>query len=109
VVVTHAMLAPVHMSIADMQAAAREGAYIEFVYNGLTGAAREFDVGDYVKAIRAVGPERCILASDLGQAGNPAHPEGLEAFFRALRAAGVTEGEIGVMAKRNPARALGLE
>ena len=107
-VVTHAMLAPVHMSTADMQAAAREGAYIEFVYNGLTGAGKEFAIGDYVKAIRAVGPEHCILASDLGQAGNPVHPEGLSAFFAALRAAGISEAEIAVMAKRNPARALGL-
>jgi Family of unknown function (DUF6282) len=107
-VVTHAMLAPVHMSIVDMQAAAREGAYIEFVYNGLVGAGKEFEIGDYVKAIRAVGVERCILASDLGQAGNPVHPEGLESFFGALRASGVTEAEIAVMAKTNPARALGL-
>ena len=107
-VVTHAMLAPVQMSIADMQAAAREGAYIEFVYNGLVGPGKEFETGDYVKAIRAVGAEHCILASDLGQAGNPVHPEGLEEFFRALRAAGVSDGEIEVMAKRNPARALGL-
>jgi len=107
-VVTHAMLAPVQMSIADMQAAAREGAYIEFVYNGLVGPGKEFETGDYVKAIRAVGAEHCILASDLGQAGNPVHPAGLEEFFRALRAAGVSDGEIEVMAKRNPARALGL-
>src|SRR5215469_4656443 len=46
-VVTHAMLAPVHMSIDDMQAAAREGAYIEFVYNGLVGTAKEFGIADY--------------------------------------------------------------
>jgi hypothetical protein len=109
VVVTHAMLAPVHMTIADMQQAAREGAYLEFVYNGLTGAGKEFEIADYVKAIRAVGAEHCILASDLGQAGNPAHPEGMAEFFGALRAAGMTEGEIDLMAKRNPARALGME
>jgi hypothetical protein len=108
VVVTHAMLAPVHMGIADMQAAAREGAYLEFVYNGLTGAGKEFAVGDYVRAIREVGPEHCILASDLGQAGNPVHPDGLAEFFRVLRAAGISQNEIDQMAKTNPARALGL-
>jgi hypothetical protein len=107
-VVTHAMLAPVHMSIADMQAAAREGAWIEFVYNGLIGAGKEFEPGDYAKAIRAVGAEHCILSSDMGQAGNPIHPDGLEAFFRALRAAGLTPADIDLMAKTNPARALGL-
>jgi hypothetical protein len=107
-VVTHAMLAPVHMSIPDMQAAAREGAWIEFVYNGLVGAGKEFEPGDYAKAIRAVGAEHCLLSSDMGQAGNPIHPDGLEAFFRALRAAGVSQADIDLMAKTNPARALGL-
>lgn len=108
VVVTHAMLAPVHMSIADMREAAREGAYIEFVYNGLIGENREFVIGDYVKAIHAVGPDRCILASDMGQPGNPIHPDGLAAFFQSLRAAGITAAQIDTMAKINPARALGL-
>jgi hypothetical protein len=108
VVVTHAMLAPVHMEIEDMQAAAREGAYLEFVYNGLTGTAKEFEIGDYVKAIRAIGVEHCILASDLGQAGNPVHPDGLESFFKAMRGAGFSQKEIDLMAKTNPATALGL-
>src|ERR1051325_11062348 len=71
IVVTHAMLAPIHMSVADMQQAAKEGAYIEFVYNALIGPNKEFEPADYVKAIRAVGPRSSILSSDLGQAANP--------------------------------------
>jgi len=108
-VVTHAMLAPIHMTIPQMQEAARSGAYLEFVYNALIGPNKEFEVGDYLKAIRAVGPEHCILSSDLGQAANPLHPDGLAAFFQALRAAGLSQAEIDVMAKTNPARAIGLE
>jgi hypothetical protein len=108
IVVTHAMLAPVHMSIAQMQEAAREGAFIEFVYNALIGANKEFEIADYVKAIRAVGPDFCILSSDLGQAGNPIHPDGLATFFDALRRSGVSPTDIARMSKVNPARALGL-
>ena len=108
IVVTHAMLAPVHMTIAQMQEAAKQGAWLEFVYNGLVGPNREFEIGDYAKAIRAVGPEHCILASDLGQPANPLHPDGLAAFFEALRTQGITAAEINTMAKRNPALALGL-
>jgi hypothetical protein len=108
-VVTHAMLAPIHMTIPQMQEAARSGAYLEFVYNALIGPNKEFEIGDYLKAIRAVGPEHCILSSDLGQAANPLHPDGLAAFFQALRAAGISQAEIDVMAKTNPARAIGLE
>jgi len=108
IVVTHAMLAPVHMSIVQMQEATREGAFIEFVYNALIGANKEFEIADYVKAIRAVGPDFCILSSDLGQAGNPIHPDGLATFFDALRRSGVSPTDIARMSKVNPARALGL-
>ena len=107
-VVTHAMLAPVRMSIAQMKAAAELGAYLEFVYNGLIGPNKEYTVHDYAAAIRAVGPEHCILASDLGQPGNPLHPDGLAAFFDGLQHEGFTAAQIDLMAKTNPARALGL-
>ena len=108
VVVTHAMQAPVEMTIPQMQEAARAGAYIEFVYGGLVGQKPAFQIGDYAKAIRAVGPASCILSSDLGQPANPLHPDGLAAFFQALRNEGFSQSEIDLMSKTNPARALGL-
>jgi len=108
IVVTHGMLPPVAMTVAQIREAAGLGAYIEFVYNALIGATKAFELPEYASAIRAVGPEYCILSSDLGQAGNPLHPDGLEAFFAALRSQGFTVSEIERMAKSNPARLLGL-
>jgi Family of unknown function (DUF6282) len=108
-VVTHAMIAPIHMSDAQMLEAAKMGAYIEFVYNGLIGSAKEFTFKDYARAIRHVGVEHCILASDMGQPTNPLHPDGLVALFAGLKKEGITEIEINRMAKENPARLLGLE
>jgi hypothetical protein len=108
VVVTHAMLAPVLMSIPQMQEAAKLGAYIEFVYNALIGPIKSFDMPDYTTAIRSVGINSAILSSDLGQAGNPLHPDGLAAFFAGLKKQGFTDEEIGRMSKVNPARLLGL-
>jgi hypothetical protein len=108
IVVTHAMMAPIHMSIAEMKEAAGMGAYIEFVYNGLIGHYKEFDFTDYAKAIRAVGPEHCILASDLGQTYNPVHTVGLKAFYVGLLKAGIQQSEINLMAKKNPAWLLNL-
>jgi len=109
IVVTHAMIAPVHMAVAQMKQAAAQGAYLEFVYNALIGPNREFTFAEYAKAIREVGPEHCILSSDLGQAANPIHTDGLVAFFAGLRQAGITQAEIDMMSKLNPAKALGLE
>jgi hypothetical protein len=108
-VVTHAMLAPIHMSDAQMLEAAKMGAYIEFVYNGLLGSYKEFTFKDYARAIRYVGVDHCILASDMGQPANPLHPDGLVALFDGLRKEGITQAEINRMAKENPARLLGLE
>ncbi len=109
IVVTHAMLPPVKMTVADMRAAAAEGAFLEFVYNGLIGAGKSADFRDYADAIRQVGARHCILASDLGQPANPLHPDGLAAFFAGLMREGIPAADIATMSKTNPARALGLE
>jgi hypothetical protein len=108
-VVTHAMKAPVHMTIPQMQEAARAGAYIELDYGGLVGRNPEFKIGDYVRAIRQVGAASCILSSDLGQPGNPLHPDGLATFYEALRKEGISQANVDLMSKTNPARALGLQ
>jgi hypothetical protein len=107
-VVTHAMLPPVSMTVPQMRAAAAGGAYLEFVYNGLIGPNKSNSIRDYAEAIRQVGPSRCILASDLGQVGNPLHPDGLAAFFAGLMGEGIPAADIALMSKTNPARALGL-
>ena len=107
IVVTHAML--VGMTIPQMREAAKMGAYIEFVYNALIGKGKKFEMRDYAKAIREVGPDSCILSSDLGQAGNPLPPDGLSAFYAGLKKEGVPEADIDLMSRTNPARALGLQ
>jgi hypothetical protein len=109
IVVTHAMKSPIRMTIPQMQEAAREGAFIEFDYSGLLGTKPQLRIEDYVKAIRQIGPASAILSSDLGQPGNPLHPDGLAAFYEALRKQGFSQAEIDMMSKTNPARALGLQ
>ena len=108
-VVTHAMIKPIHMNTAQMKEAASMGAYIEFVYNALIGPNKEFTSAEYAAAIRAVGAAHCILSSDLGQVNNPLHQDGLVAFFAGLRKQGISQADIDVMSKANPARALGLQ
>src|SRR5207245_48025 len=103
VMVTHAMSASVNMSNADMQAAAKMGAYLELTWVR-SGAAQA-----YVKAIRAVGPEFIVLSSDLGQANNPLHPDGLLAMYQYLASQGISITDIDRMAKVNPAKLLGLK
>lgn len=109
IIVTHPMGAPVLMSLDQMQEAARDGAYLEFTYHDLApGKLPTLTAADYVKAMRAVGINYCILSSDLGQPDSQLHPDGLVSFFAALRKEGLSQAEIDQMSITNPARALGL-
>lgn len=109
ILVTHAMLAPVSMTVDQMREAAREGASLEFVSNVIVGRGQGDTLKQYAEAIRAVGPPHCILSSDLGQPGNPLHADGLAAFIEGLRKDGFSSEELALMTRVNPARLLGLD
>jgi hypothetical protein len=106
IMVTHALTnmgGP--LSIAEIEKAAKMGAYIELVYTRLNDANLQKDVD----AIRAAGPASVVISSDLGQPGNPLHPDGLLALYKGLMAHGITEAEIVQMSNTNPAKLLDLE
>jgi Family of unknown function (DUF6282) len=105
ILVTHAMSSPVLMSVADMKEAAKLGAYLELVWVKPDSDAAKA----YVKAIREVGPDSIVLSSDLGQAANPLHPDGLLAMYQYLHSQGISIGDIDKMSKANPAKLLGLK
>ena len=107
-VVTHAMQAPVLMKVDEMQQAAKEGAFVEFVAGSLATRGASARVDSYADAIRKIGPEFCILSSDLGQKGNALPPDGFGAFIDALRARGFTDAQLARMSKQNPAQILEL-
>jgi hypothetical protein len=108
-VVTHAMNPPVLMDVEQMQAAARTGAFIEFVGGSLTAADAAGRMDRFADAIRKVGPQFCVLSSDLGQKGNALPADGYAAFLLALRARGFSSADLDRMSKQHPAQLLGLE
>jgi hypothetical protein len=107
-VVTHATFTPVFMNVDQMKEAAREGAFIEFAGGSIGGAGGAARMDSFADAIRKVGPDFCILSTDLGQRGNPPPPDGFGALLLAMRDRGFTEVEVDRMAKQNPAKLLGL-
>ncbi len=108
IVVTHAMIAPIHMNLAQMQEAAKAGAYVEFVYNGLIGPYKEFSFADYAKAIRSIGVEHAILSSDLGQVKNPLPVDGWKVYLQGMKKEGFSDADLATMTKLNPAELLGV-
>lgn len=107
-VVTHAINPAIGMTVPQMQQATQLGAFIEFVGSSPAAADAAMRYDRTAEAIRKVGPQYCILSSDLGQMGNPLPADGLGTFLAAMRARGFTQDEIQLMAARNPARLLGL-
>jgi len=108
IVVTHAMIAPIHMNLAQMREAAKAGAYVEFVYNGLIGPYKEFSFADYAAAIRGIGVEHAILSSDLGQVKNPLPLDGWKFYLQGMKKEGFTDAELARMTRQNPAQLLGI-
>lgn len=107
-VVTHAMNAPVLMDVSQMQAAAKEGAFIEFVGGSLATPDARARIDRFADAIRKIGPASIILSSDLGQPGNALPAAGFAEFLAALNKKGFNQQELDQMAKQNPARLLNL-
>ena len=106
VMVTHALTNPGGpLTLAEIQQAAKLGAYIELVYGGLTPDMVRKDV----EVIRDVGASSVVLSTDLGQPNNPLHPDGLLAMYKALMAQGISAADIVQMSQTNPAKLLGLK
>jgi hypothetical protein len=86
------------------------GAYVEHatcMYDERS-SFKAFDLATLVEWIKAVGPERSTLASDLGQAGNPLPAESFRRVLQALHAEGFAERELRALVAENPARLVGL-
>lgn len=107
--VTHADLDIVSVSIEDQKKLADMGAYIEHSFTPCMHLRQRLDPRRIAEAIKAVGANRCILSSDMGQPVNPIPIEGFRMFLTTLLHLGISQGEIDVMTKTNPARLLNLE
>jgi microsomal dipeptidase-like Zn-dependent dipeptidase len=66
-------------------------------------------MASYANVIKSIGAEHLIIDSDLGQKNNPLPPDGLRTFIAALKGNGLSEHDIDLIARRNPAKLLGLE
>jgi hypothetical protein len=61
------------------------------------------------QAAKELGAKSLVISSDLGQSGNMTHPDGMEAAVAAVKREGVSDGDLEVMLRKNPAKLLGLD
>jgi hypothetical protein len=100
VMVTHAEFPSQNLSAAEQLELADLGALIEHCFTTMhTGKASWEGV---FESIRKVGPDRCVISTDLGQTINPAVSDGFAMFAETLLQANFSMGEIRRMAVTNP-------
>jgi microsomal dipeptidase-like Zn-dependent dipeptidase len=118
IVVTHAMSQVPGLSIDQMREAAGMGAYLELVYLDHLRSPhahlewlrdwRPMPIDKMAEAVQAIGADHFIMASDLGQTGNPIHPDGIRQMAEGMLKAGIAQEDIDKMIRSNPAKVLGL-
>ena len=101
------VLAPRITSLARRMA--EKEAFIEHCFSITMPLMARLNPMIIVEAVRAVGAEHCIMSTDLGQAHNPAPAEGMRMGIATMLRCGLTEKEIELMIKVNPAKLLGLD
>jgi 2-keto-3-deoxy-6-phosphogluconate aldolase len=116
VVITHSEFEVVNLSLEQMKQAASLGAKMEICAMGpLMGPTahlawmrswRQVPMKESADRIKAVGAEHFLLATDLGQTGNPSPPDGYKLLVGGLLAEGITKEQIRVMGREVPGRLL---
>jgi hypothetical protein len=100
VLVTHAEFPSQNLTADEQKELADMGAFIEHCFTTMHTGKAPWD--GVLAAIRAVGPERCVLSTDLGQTINPPVAEGFAMFAQRLLDGGFSVEQIRRMAVSNP-------
>jgi hypothetical protein len=106
VVVTHPDFPAQDLSVDEQRELAGLGAWIERCFTTPYTGKCSWD--RWIEGIWAVGPERTILSSDLGQISNPPVEDGLPLMADRLLEAGFGEDEVRTMAVTNTRALAGL-
>jgi hypothetical protein len=108
-VVTHANWALTKYDLDVQRELIANGAYLEYVaVSCVSPIFYEQNPSELASWIEALGGERLILSSDLGQASAAPHPEGMRMLLTSLLDVGADYDALELMTKANPASLLGL-
>jgi hypothetical protein len=69
---------------------------------------KQINAKNVAQAVKELGANGLVVSSDLGQSANMVHPDGIEAAIVAMKAEGISDADIDIMMRKNPARLLGL-
>jgi hypothetical protein len=90
-------------NLADM------GVFVEHCYRCCMPLLGSYRPEKYVEAIRLIGASRTILSTDFGQITDASPAEGMRQCIATMLQLGVSEEDVTLMVKHNPAKLLDLE
>jgi len=118
IIVTHGLTNVPGLTMAQAKQVADMGAMIEVCFLQFLAGPNaplaflthwtQINAKNVAQAIKEIGAKSLVVSSDLGQSANMTHPDGIEAAIAAMKKEGISDGDIDLMMRKNPARLLGL-
>ena len=118
ILVTHGFTSVPGLSPAQAKEVTQMGALIEICYLQFQAGPNshlpflqhwaQIGAKQVAQAIRDYGAQSLVVSTDLGQSSNMVHPDGVEAAIGAMKREGISDADIDIMMRKNPARLLGL-
>jgi len=115
IIVSHARWPMTGLTTQDLVEFADLGCIIECNYCLMTSlmyvvhGETPLNPMEMAKTMREIGPERCLMSSDLGQVFSVLPVEGMRTYVGLMLKCGIVADEIRTMLHRNPARLIGLD
>lgn len=118
ILINHGLTNVPGLSLAQAKQLAEMGAMIEIAFLHFRAGPNaslpfltywtQVNAKNVALAVKTIGAHNLVLSSDVGQSGNMSHPEALEMAIAELKVEGVSDADIDLMLRKNPARLLGL-
>ncbi|MBW1973830.1 MAG: hypothetical protein JRI44_13495, partial [Deltaproteobacteria bacterium] len=106
--ITHPFFNPPNLNVKELVRLVQLGSKIELCGGNLYPIPGVGRIDNYRETIREVGAESIILTSDAGQPRKSLPYEVLRVFSQCLMEKGITQSEIDIMVKENPAYLLSI-
>jgi hypothetical protein len=117
-IITHGLTTVPGLTMAQAKQVADQGAVIEVCFLQFRAGPNaplaflthwtQINAKHVAQAVKEIGAKSLLISSDLGQSGNMTHPDGLEVAIAEMKREGVSDADIDLMMRKNPARLLGV-
>ncbi len=108
VLATHPHAPIIEATIDDQKEMIRLGAMLEYVWCNATPYYDRTNPDEYVEAMKELGVTNIVMSTDYGQPVNPSPVDGMRDYIVTMLVKGITQEEIDIMCRKNPAMLLGI-